>query len=162
VMASASVAVVPHERSGMASGSANTFRQVGIATGIAGLGAVYQSQIQSKTLSALAGSASGHQIIIQGGTRLNQAITEGGVRQAAAKIPVPGVRHALLHAYQVGFTSTFNHLMIISTVVSFAGSVAAFALVRQRDFVIDHVSGPPGATPTGGPGSAATAPAPAG
>jgi EmrB/QacA subfamily drug resistance transporter len=32
VIASASVSVVPHERSGMASGSSNTFRQVGIAT----------------------------------------------------------------------------------------------------------------------------------
>jgi len=158
VMASASVAVVPHERSGMASGSANTFRQVGIATGIAGLGAVYQSQIQSKTLSTLAGSASGHQVIIQGGARLNRAITEGGVRQLAANIPVPGVRHALLHAYQVGFTSTFNHLLIISTVVAFAGSVAAFALVRQRDFVINQAFGPPGAAPTGGPRSGATAP----
>jgi hypothetical protein len=74
---------------------------------------------------------------------------------------VPGVRHALLHAYQVGFTSTLNHLLIISTVVAFAGSVAAFALVRQRDFVINQAFGPPGAAPTGGPRSGATAPAPA-
>ena len=38
VLASASVSVVPPERSGMATGAASTFRQVGIATGIAGLG----------------------------------------------------------------------------------------------------------------------------
>jgi EmrB/QacA subfamily drug resistance transporter len=39
VLASATVSVVPPERSGMASGSSATFRQVGMATGIAGLGA---------------------------------------------------------------------------------------------------------------------------
>ena len=47
VIASSSVAVVPPQRSGMASGSSNTFRQVGIATGIAGLGAIFLSQIST-------------------------------------------------------------------------------------------------------------------
>ena len=36
--------VEPRRRSGTASGINNTFRQVGIATGIAGLGAIFQSQ----------------------------------------------------------------------------------------------------------------------
>jgi EmrB/QacA subfamily drug resistance transporter len=147
VMASASVAVVPPERSGMASGSANTFRQVGIATGIAGLGAVYQSQILSKTLGTLGQTATGRQVVAGGGTQLHQAITEGGVRGAAAHIPGPGVGNTLLHAYQVGFTSTFNHLMIISTFVALAGSAAAFGLVRQRDFVLNQTPGRAGSAP---------------
>ena len=50
VLASASVSVVPFQRSGMASGANATFRQIGIATGIAGLGAIFASQIQSKTI----------------------------------------------------------------------------------------------------------------
>ena len=54
VLASATVSVVPPERSGMATGSSSTFRQVGIATGIAGLGAVFLSQIRPNTVSALA------------------------------------------------------------------------------------------------------------
>ena len=44
----AAIAVVPLEKSGMGSGINSTFRQVGIATGVAGLGAVFQSQINSK------------------------------------------------------------------------------------------------------------------
>ena len=40
-----SIGVVPPARSGMASGANSTFRQVGIATGIAGLGAVFQSDL---------------------------------------------------------------------------------------------------------------------
>ena len=42
-LAAAAVSVVPPRQAGMASGINNTFRQVGIATGIAGLGAILQS-----------------------------------------------------------------------------------------------------------------------
>ena len=44
-LASTAIGVVPVERSGMASGINSTFRQVGIATGIAGLGAVFQHSV---------------------------------------------------------------------------------------------------------------------
>ncbi len=43
-LAATAVGVVEPRRAGMASGINNTFRQVGIATGIAGLGAIFQSQ----------------------------------------------------------------------------------------------------------------------
>jgi EmrB/QacA subfamily drug resistance transporter len=42
-LATTAVSVVPVQRAGMAAGVNNTFRQVGIATGIAGLGAIFQS-----------------------------------------------------------------------------------------------------------------------
>ena len=57
-LASTAVGVVPPERSGMASGTNSTFRQVGIATGIAGLGALFQHTIASK-LTAPNGAAPG-------------------------------------------------------------------------------------------------------
>jgi len=44
-LASAAIGVVPPARSGMASGANATFRQVGIATGIAALGAVFQHEL---------------------------------------------------------------------------------------------------------------------
>jgi predicted MFS family arabinose efflux permease len=44
-LATTAVGVVEPQRSGMASGINNTFRQVGIATGIAGLGAIFQHKI---------------------------------------------------------------------------------------------------------------------
>jgi EmrB/QacA subfamily drug resistance transporter len=44
-LASAAIGVVPAARSGMASGINSTFRQVGIATGIAALGAIFQHQV---------------------------------------------------------------------------------------------------------------------
>ena len=41
-LASAAIGVVEPQRAGMASGINSTFRQVGIATGIAALGAIFQ------------------------------------------------------------------------------------------------------------------------
>lgn len=44
-LAAAMVGVMPPERSGTASGTANTFRQLGIAAGIAGLGAIFDHRL---------------------------------------------------------------------------------------------------------------------
>jgi predicted MFS family arabinose efflux permease len=44
-LASTAIGVVPPQRSGMASGINSTFRQVGIATGIAALGAIFASKV---------------------------------------------------------------------------------------------------------------------
>jgi MFS family permease len=45
-LAAAMVSVLPVERSGLASGINNTFRQLGIAIGIAGLGAIFEHQVR--------------------------------------------------------------------------------------------------------------------
>lgn len=135
VLASAAIGVVPHQRSGMASGANSTFRQMGIATGIAGLGAIFQSQIQHSTISSLQQSAIGRGVVTRGGTTLDQALSGGAVREVAAQIPVRAARDALLHAYRVGFAQTLDHLMIIGAIIAGVGAVIAFASVRQSDFV---------------------------
>jgi EmrB/QacA subfamily drug resistance transporter len=135
VLASSAISVVPPERSGMASGTNSTFRQVGIATGIAGLGAIFQSQLQHKTLSLLASTPPGQAVVSHGGAGLKSAILGGGVREAAAAMPSAASRTALLNAYRAGFSSSLNSIMLIGAVIAFVGSIGAFALVRQRDFV---------------------------
>jgi len=64
----------------------------------------------------------------------------------AATIPVPAARHALLTSYQVGFTSTFDHLMGIAAVVAMVGAIGCLFLVRQKDFVpsLDAAQAAPG------------------
>jgi MFS family permease len=136
VLASGAISVVEPQHSGMASGTNNTFRQVGIATGIAILGAIFQSQIVSHTSAVLYQSAAGQLVLHKGGAQLTAAMSAGEVRQAAAAIPVASARDVLLHAYHIGFSSTLNHLMIIGAIVAFVGAVGGFALVRQRDFVV--------------------------
>jgi EmrB/QacA subfamily drug resistance transporter len=135
VLASSAISVVPPERSGMASGANSTFRQVGIATGIAGLGSIFQTQIQHRTIAALGTTPAGQAVVSHGGSALKTAILGGAVHQAAAAIPSTTARQALLEAYRVGFSATLNHIMVIGAVIAFAGSIGAFALVRQRDFV---------------------------
>jgi EmrB/QacA subfamily drug resistance transporter len=135
VLASSAISVVPPERSGMASGTNSTFRQVGIATGIAGLGAIFQSQLQHKTLSMLASTANGRAVMAHGGDNLRSAILGGGVHEAAAAMPSAASREALLNAYRTGFSSSLNSIMLIGAVIALVGSIGAFTLVRQRDFV---------------------------
>jgi EmrB/QacA subfamily drug resistance transporter len=160
VLASGAVSVVQPQRSGMASGANNTFRQVGIATGIAVLGAVFQSQIVAHTSAALNKTAAGHQLLNQGGTQLQAAMSAGEVRQLASGFPVQA-RNALLQAYHSGFSVTLNHLMEIGAVVALVGAVCGFALVRQRDFIVP--TGPPaGGQPGGAAGSEPGAPGDAG
>jgi EmrB/QacA subfamily drug resistance transporter len=143
VLASGAVSVVQPQRSGMASGANNTFRQVGIATGIAVLGAIFQSQIVTHTSAALAKTDVGAQVLRRGGPQLRGAMSSGEVHQVAASIPLPAARNALLDAYHVGFSATLNHLMDIGAAVAFVGVICAFALVRQRDFVVPTGAGGP-------------------
>jgi len=133
-LASTAVGVVHHSRSGMASGINNTFRQVGIATGIAGLGAVFQHEITRKTEAALVASSPGHQVLSAAHGRLSGALVSGEVAQLARHLS-PGAQAALSHSYRVGFTSAFTSILIIAAAIALTGAIFAFALVRSRDFV---------------------------
>jgi predicted MFS family arabinose efflux permease len=54
-LASAALSAVEPAHAGMAAGMVNTLRQVGTATGVAVLGALYASRVTAATLHALAG-----------------------------------------------------------------------------------------------------------
>ena len=87
-------------------------------------------------------------MIAHGGARLQSAILGGAVHQAAAALPSAASRAALLDAYRVGFSSSLNTIMFIGAVIALVGSIGAFALVRQRDFVPSVApTGPPAADP---------------
>ncbi len=57
------VSVLPVERSGLASGINNTFRQLGIAIGIAALGAIFQHH-STRTVASPAGIVAGLNAIL--------------------------------------------------------------------------------------------------
>jgi EmrB/QacA subfamily drug resistance transporter len=62
-LAAAMVSVLPVERSGLASGINNTFRQLGIAIGIAGLGAIFEHHVRG-TLDFRAGLVHGLEAVL--------------------------------------------------------------------------------------------------
>jgi EmrB/QacA subfamily drug resistance transporter len=120
----AAIAVVPAAKAGMGSGINTTFRQVGIATGVASLGAVFQSQVDSKLSSLLPNAPPG----------LAEAVSSGGSRAAATAVP-PAQRADVVHAAKVAFVSGFNEILMIGAILSFVGAALGFALVRSSDFV---------------------------
>jgi hypothetical protein len=133
-LASTAVGVVPVERSGMASGINSTFRQVGIATGIAGLGAVFQHSVTSGTTSALIVDGHAREIVRAAHGRLGTLLESGEVTQIARTLS-PAARNALEHSYRVGFTGAFTTIAAIAAIVALVGAAFAFVLVRSRDFV---------------------------
>jgi EmrB/QacA subfamily drug resistance transporter len=120
----AAIAVVPVEKSGMGSGINTTFRQVGIATGVASLGAIFQSRVDAKLSALLPNAPPG----------LAEAVSSGGSRAAAAATP-PAQRPEVVHAAKVAFVSGFNDILLIGAIVAFIGAALGFALVRSSDFV---------------------------
>ncbi len=131
----AAIAVVPPAKAGMGSGINTTFRQVGIATGVASLGAVFQSQVDSKLSTVLPGAPPG----------FAEAVSSGGSR-AASGIASPAQRPEFVHAAKVAFASGFNEILLIGAILSFAGAALGFALVRASDFVAPGESVPEPAT----------------
>jgi EmrB/QacA subfamily drug resistance transporter len=131
-LASTAIAVAPRERSGMASGINSTFRQVGIATGIAAYGAFFQSTVESHVRTSLtaAGLASRSQ-------ELATAISRGGAKQAIAGAPVQA-RAAIGHAATSSFVAGLNELFLISGTVALVGGILSAVLIRQRDLQGQH------------------------
>jgi EmrB/QacA subfamily drug resistance transporter len=131
----AAIAVVPVEKAGMGSGINTTFRQVGIATGVASLGAVFQSQVDSKLSELLPHAPRG----------LGELVSSGG-SVAAERVSPPGIRSQVGHASAVAFTSGFNEIILIAATLSFVGAALGFFLVRSSDFV--QAASPEGETAT--------------
>jgi MFS family permease len=135
-IAQTAIGVVPPQKAGMASGINNTFRQVGIATGVAALGAVFQSQVTSK-LAELAPQAP---------PGFGDAVSSGAIQSAVQAAPA-GQQAQLTTAANQAFISGFNEILLIGAILALVGAVAGFALVRSRDFVVAPDSEAPAAEP---------------
>ncbi len=144
-LAQTAVGVVDPSRSGMASGINSTFRQVGIATGIATLGSLFASQVRSSVGASLAHT----QLGVEGAHRLAASMSTGEVGPAIAHAPGP-MRPAVALAAHQGFVTALNEVFLVGAVLALIGGVLSLLLIRQRDFV--HV-------PAQGGGEADVAPA---
>jgi EmrB/QacA subfamily drug resistance transporter len=131
VISSVAVGVVRPERAGMASGLNSTFRQVGIATGIAALGVVFQTRVEHKVEAALSAIPSldgraGHLAELVSTQRVGDAIREahnGAVGAIANK----------------AFVEVLNELLVIGSVVALLGAACAAWLIRRKDIPYGQV-----------------------
>jgi EmrB/QacA subfamily drug resistance transporter len=130
-LASAAIGTVEEERAGVGSGVNNTARQVGIAAGIAALGAIFQSRVQSVLVSQLAHA--GPQLSAHRGAIAEQA-TSGDPSHTMQSVPAP-LRAQVADAFRTAFVSGFDRILWVAAAVSLAGAILALVLVRRRDFV---------------------------
>jgi EmrB/QacA subfamily drug resistance transporter len=140
-LASTAIGVVAPERAGMASGINSTFRQVGIATGIAGLGAIFQHQVIEHTTRALQSGGHVNEILDRAHGQLGTLMQSGGIPQLLHTLG-PAARRSLEYAYRLGFTEALTTILIVAAVVALVGSALAYVLVRGRDFVSSAPTGP--------------------
>ena len=145
-LASAALAAVEPAHAGMAAGLVNTLRQVGTATGVAVLGALYASRVTTATLHALAGLPAP-----PGAAGLAAAVASGAGTRVAAAVP-PAARGAVTHAARAGTASGLNDVLLAAAAFAALGAIAGFA------FGPDPARQPP-PRPAAGELSAQSAPA---
>jgi hypothetical protein len=121
----------------MASGVNTTFRQIGIATGIAVYGSIFASSLHNKMDQALSGNPSLHRLL----PSIVTAIQQGNTGQALGAVPAP-LRAPLIDAIHSSFASTLDVLLVISAVLALAGAACSVGLIRSRDFVASHQARP--------------------
>jgi len=130
-IAKIALGVVSPERSGMASGISNTFRIGGLATGVAGLGALFQGRISASLTSAL-----GH----PAGTLATVVAAEGTRGADAPMLARAHMTRVAGNAFSLGI----NDLLVTGAAVVFIGALFA-VLVRRKDF--PQPPSPPAAAP---------------
>ncbi len=130
-LASTAVGVVAPERSGMASGINSTFRQVGIATGIAGLGSIFSHTVRTHIVSMLAGAPHvGPGVAHALAARVAQG---SGAKAGLSQLPAQA-RRAAGHVVRASFVAGLNELFLIGAIVTLVAAVLTLVLIRSRDF----------------------------
>jgi EmrB/QacA subfamily drug resistance transporter len=148
VIADVAVSVVSKDRSGMAAGINDTFRQVAIAVGVAVWGAIFLGRGADKIASVASGTpaATGDHP-----RQLIEAASGGGLRSALAGLP-HGTRDLVAEATRQGFLSGLNTILLLGALLAFAGAAVAAWLVREHEIEreqLELVSGPTVAAPAG-------------
>ncbi|MGB3685273.1 MAG: MFS transporter [Ornithinimicrobium sp.] len=128
-LASTAVGVVATSRAGMASGANSTFRQVGIATGIAALGSIFSRIITTDITADLAATPAAAQA-----DQIAAAVTGGQIERVVSMAPASS-RDLLEQVATTGFVDALNQITLIAAATAFVASVFCLALIRQRDFV---------------------------
>jgi len=121
-IASVAIGVVEPARAGMASGINSTFRQVGIATGTAALGAIFQARIESKL----------GDLLPQAPSSFADAVSSGAAQSAVASAP-PQIQDRALDAANTAFVSAFNEILLVGAAIALVGALASWVLIRAKD-----------------------------
>lgn len=132
-LASAAVGTVSRDEPGVGSGINNTFRQLGIAIGIAGLGAIFQRSVRSSFVHNLAAS---DPRLASRAHSIAQTVTSGGVGMHGHA--ASGAGRAIEFAGRAAFVTGLDRILWISAIVAAVGAVVSAVLLRT-----EHISTAP-------------------
>ena len=129
----AAIGVVPAAKAATGAAINNTFRQVGVAVGIAALGAVFQGRVESKLGDLL---ANGPPALQGQAGELAPAVSSGNAEAAIAAAP-PEAQTFLADAAREAFLSGLNGIFLIAGVTALVGGALSLVLIRARDLHLD-------------------------
>jgi len=128
-LASTAVGVVPPQQAGMASGINSTFRQVGIATGIALLGTLFSNDVKDAVLTRTA-TVPG---LSARGPEIAAAVQSGQIGNVIARLPAPA-RQVAGTITRAAFTTGLDRILLVAAIIAFVAGVVSLAAIRSRDF----------------------------
>ncbi|WP_328330969.1 MFS transporter [Streptomyces sp. NBC_00455] len=128
-LASTAVGVVPPQRSGMASGANQTFRQIGIAVGVACYGTVFSASLHTTLQQRLAGVPA-----LRGQAGQIAGAVHRGVADHAVALAPSDVRGVLADAIRTGYADSLNAVLLAGGLLALVGGALATVLIRSRDF----------------------------
>jgi EmrB/QacA subfamily drug resistance transporter len=137
-LASTAVGVVRPHQAGMASGISSTFRQVGIATGIALLGSLFSNKVKDEVLARMtAVPGLSHQ-----GPRIATAVQSGEIGNVIGRLP-EHARQTVGLITRAAFTTGLNYILLVAAIIALVSAVVSLVAIRSKDFA--HQGGsPPG------------------
>jgi MFS family permease len=131
-VAAAALGAAPAAKSGMASGLNSTFRILGVAIGVAALGAIVESEVSSSLTGSLGAAPPG----------LVDVVATGNIDAAIAGAPTPELAAQVGPAAEEAFVAGLDTIFIVAAVVAYVGAALSLWLVRERDIEVAHAGDP--------------------
>ena len=126
LISQAALAAVPVAQAGMATGTANTFRQVGLAAGVAALGSIFTAHVTS----AMGTSLDVLPLPAAANAQLSDAVGSGAGVQVASYVPA-ALSQGVAEAARVATASGINTIFLVGAVAAAAVTVLAFVMMRK-------------------------------
>ena len=130
LISQAALAAVPMSQAGMATGTANTFRQIGLAAGVAALGSIFTAHVTSSM------SVSLRSLQLPAATReqLADAVGSGAGVQVASRVPA-SVRTAVTQAARAATAGGINTVFMVGAVAAATITLLAFVMMMREQSV---------------------------
>ncbi|WP_306317871.1 MULTISPECIES: MFS transporter [unclassified Streptomyces] len=126
VRAALAIGVAEPAKSGVASGINETFQQVGVAVGIAGVGAFFQHRVSEAFGATQVGKGMGG-----AADEAAHGISAGAI-ETVGKAAGP-LKEQVVTAGREAFATAFQDAMVLCASIGFVAALIGFALVRNKD-----------------------------